>query len=53
MILNTENLLPSDEKALATLIERRLIEESASRAAYRLSEVGLKAVRRASDVQWD
>ncbi len=50
-ILNTEDLLPGDEKALATLMERGLIEESAPRAAYRLSDVGLKAVRRASDVQ--
>ena len=50
-ILNTENLLPGDEKALATLMQRGFIEESASQAAYRLSEVGLKAVRRASEVQ--
>ena len=47
-ILNTEDLLPGDEKALSTLMWRGLVEESAPRAAYRLSEVGLKAVRRAS-----
>lgn len=48
-ILNTEDLLPSDEKALPVLIGRGLVEESASRAAYRLSEVGLKAVGVARD----
>ena len=47
-ILNTEDLLPGDEKALSTLIWRGLVEESAPRAAYRLSEIGLKAVRRVS-----
>jgi hypothetical protein len=52
-ILNTEDLLPGHEKALPTLMLRRLIEESAPRAAYRLSEVGLNAVRRTSNVQWD
>jgi len=52
-ILNTEDLLPGDEKALVTLMGRGLIEESALQAAYRLSEVGLKVVRRASKVQGD
>ncbi len=43
-ILNTEDLLPGDEKALPTLRWRGLIEESSSRAAYRISEAGLKAI---------
>jgi RIO-like serine/threonine protein kinase len=51
-ILNTEDLLPGDEKALATLMWRGLVEESPAQAAYRLSETGLKAVRRTSDAQW-
>ena len=50
-ILNTEDLLPGDEKALATLMWRGLVEESPGQAAYRLSETGLKALRRASDRQ--
>ena len=50
-ILNTEDLLPGDEKALATLVWRGLVEERPAQAAYRLSETGLKAVRRASDRQ--
>ncbi len=50
-ILNTEDLLPGDEKALAALMLRGLVEESPGQAAYRLSETGLKAVRRASDRQ--
>ena len=49
MILNTDDLLPGDEKALPTLMQRGLVEESAPRAAYRLSEVGLKAVGVARD----
>ncbi len=48
-ILNTEDLLPGDERALPTLIWRGLVEESAPRTAYRLSETGLKAMRRPSD----
>ncbi len=47
-ILNTEDLLPGDEKALATLMWRGLVEESAPRAAYRLSDIGVKAMRRAA-----
>ncbi len=50
-ILNTDDLLPGDEKALATLMWRGLVEESPGQAAYRLSETGLKAMRRASDMQ--
>ncbi len=50
-ILNTEDLLPGDEKALATLMWRGLIEESPGQASYRLSETGLKVVRQASDIQ--
>jgi len=45
-ILNTEDLLPGDEKALPVLIRDGLVEERAQEAAYRLSEAGLKAVRR-------
>ncbi len=50
-ILNTEDLLPGDEKALATLVWRGLVEARPAQAAYRLSETGLKAVRRTSDAQ--
>ena len=50
-ILNTEDLLPGDEKALPTLMWRGLVEESAARGAYRLSEAGLNVVRRAADEQ--
>ena len=50
-LLNTEDLLPGDEKALPTLMWRGLVEESPAQAAYRLSETGLKAVRRTSDMQ--
>jgi hypothetical protein len=50
-ILNTEDLLPGDEKALPTLMWRGLVEESPTRAGYRLSEHGLKAMRRAGDEQ--
>ena len=50
-ILNTDDLLPGDEKALATLMWRGLVEESPAQAAYRLSETGLKVVRRTSDIQ--
>jgi hypothetical protein len=42
-ILNTEDLLPGDEKALPTLMWRGLVEESAARGAYRISGTGLKA----------
>ncbi len=50
-ILKTEDLLPGDEKVLATLVWRGLVEERPAQAAYRLSETGLKAMRRASDAQ--
>ncbi len=36
-ILNTEDLLPGDEKALPALMWRGLVEESPLRGAYRLS----------------
>jgi hypothetical protein len=42
-ILNTEDLLPGDERALPMLMRRGLVEESAREAAYRLSEAGHKA----------
>ena len=47
-ILNTEDLLPGDEKVLPTLMWRGLVQESAPQAAYRLSEEGQKAVRRSA-----
>ncbi len=50
-ILNTEDLLPGDEKALPTLVWRGLVEESPGQAAYRLSETGHKAERRVRDIQ--
>ena len=43
-ILNTEDLLPGDEKAIPMLMRRGLVEESARDAAYRLSEAGHKAL---------
>ncbi len=42
MIKNTDALLPGDEKALSGLSTRGLIEEAASRGAYRVTERGLK-----------
>ena len=50
-ILNTEDLLPGDEKALATLMWRGLVKESPTQAAYRLSETGFKTVGWVSDIQ--
>ncbi len=43
--LNTQELLPGDEKALPILMWHGLIEESAPRASYRLSDKGRKAAR--------
>jgi hypothetical protein len=43
-ILNTEDLLPGDEKALPVLRSRGLVEERSPQAAYRISEAGLKAI---------
>ena len=43
-LMNTEDLLPGDEKALPALRSRGLIEESGSQAAYRISETGPKAI---------
>jgi hypothetical protein len=42
-ILNTDDLLPGDEKALAMLMWRGLVEEDAGKGNYRLSEAGHKA----------
>ena len=47
-ILNTEDLLPGDEKALPPLVWRGLVEESGLRASYRLSQEGRKVMRRTS-----
>ncbi len=49
MIKNTEDLLPGDEKALPSLTSRGLIEEAASRGAYRVTERGHKALGRGKD----
>ena len=43
-ILNTEDLLPGDEKALPALMRRGLVEERVREAAYRLSQAGSKAL---------
>jgi RIO-like serine/threonine protein kinase len=49
-ILNTEDLLPGDEKALPALLSRGLIEKDASQpAAYRVSDRGVKALGRSHD----
>ncbi len=48
-ILNTDDLLPGDERALAMLMWRGLAEENASKAAYRLTEAGHKAARSRRD----
>ena len=49
MIKNTDDLLPGDEKALPGLISRGLIEEAASRGAYRVNDRGRKALGRGKD----
>lgn len=51
-ILNTEDLLPGDEKALPTLRWRGLIEENGSQAAYRISDSGIKAVGAGKGQVW-
>jgi RIO-like serine/threonine protein kinase len=48
-ILNTEDLLPGDEKAVPTLLSRRLIEKDASQPAYRITDGGVKALQRRTD----
>jgi hypothetical protein len=48
-ILNTDDLLPGDERALAMLMWRGLVEENAGKGAYRLTEAGHKAVRSRKD----
>jgi hypothetical protein len=44
-ILNTDDLLPGDERALAMLMWRGLVEENAGKGAYRITEAGHKAAR--------
>jgi hypothetical protein len=48
-ILNTDDLLPGDEKALAMLMWRGHVEENAGKGAYRLTEAGHKAMRNRKD----
>ncbi len=48
-ILNTDDLLPGDERALAMLMWRGLVEENAGKAAYRLTEAGHKAAQSRRD----
>lgn len=48
-ILNTDDLQPGDEKALAMLMWRGLVEEDAGKGTYRLSEAGHKAARSRRD----
>ncbi len=43
-ILNTEDLLPGDEKALPALWARGLVEKEAVAPAYRISKKGIKAL---------
>jgi RIO-like serine/threonine protein kinase len=43
-ILNTEDLLPGDEKALKALWAHGLIEKEATEPAYRISKAGAKAI---------
>jgi len=50
-ILNTDDLLPGDERALAMLVWRGLVEENAGKGTYRLREAGLNSIRRSSDLQ--
>jgi predicted transcriptional regulator len=45
-ILNTEELLRGDEKAVAGLVSRGLIEKDPDRPAYRITENGTKALPR-------
>lgn len=49
MIKNTEDLLPGDERALTSLTSRGLVEEAASRGAFRITGRGLKALGRGKD----
>jgi predicted transcriptional regulator len=44
-ILNTDDLLPGDERALAMLMWRGLVEENRGKGAYRLTDTGHKAAR--------
>ena len=46
-ILNTEDLLPGDEKALPALWARGLVEEAVE-PAYRISKKGTKALGKGS-----
>jgi hypothetical protein len=44
-ILNTDDLLPGDERALAMLVWRGLVEENAGKGTYRLIPTGLRSDR--------
>jgi hypothetical protein len=48
-ILNTEALLPGDEKALPGLLSQGLIEQDPVRAAYRVTNGGAKTLQRRLD----
>jgi RIO-like serine/threonine protein kinase len=48
-ILNTEDLLPGDEKAVSSLLTRGLIEKDPTQPAYRITEGGIKASQRRMD----
>ena len=48
-ILNTDDLLPGDERALGMLMWRGLVEENTGKAAYRLTEAGHKTARSRKD----
>jgi hypothetical protein len=44
VILNTEELLPGDEKVLPGLLRRGLVLEHVSETAYRISQTGVSAL---------
>ena len=45
-IQNTEDLLPGDEKAVASLLGRGLIEKDAAQDTVRMTAGGIKALQR-------
>ncbi len=47
-IVNTEDLLPGDEKALPSLWARGPIEKEATEPAYRITKGGIKALGRSA-----
>jgi RIO-like serine/threonine protein kinase len=50
-IRNTEDLLPGDEKAVASLLSSGLIEKHHAQPAYRITAEGLQALQRRKDQQ--